>query len=1047
MATSHARVRVRSMRALLPPLTAASVLISTVSLAIGALGPAQFSGSLSWRLARASRERSQSREQLVSWIGREPGPHDALIHGAVAHAKAGRIDLAIDLLEYRLTLPPENAAAWSDLGAAYLTRAVQTGSAEDLPRALDAANRAARLAPGLLEANVNLALILEALGARDQATHVWLKVARDSPRTINGAAGADYARALRGEASRSDAMTQAAQALARHEIGRVLQSCRNDAQALREVLETVGWPRWARLVAAGDPRADRELEFLQLAGNCLARAGGDRLSLAMARHVSHATSSSARQIAHAFLEYDEGRVRYDSDDFRGAQPYLWRAAGQLADTGSPFATRARFQYGLTLYYAGRLSEASDIFAAVDHEAQANGYASLAGRAAWLRGLMRSVPSHVDARLLDYGEALSAFQRSGERPHAAAVEMLLAETYQLYGDRRQAWSHRVAALQGLGVTYDKRRRHSIWLDASRACLSENLPDAARWFTQQMLAEARAWGRAAPITEALGEQARIALRLQDADAALADAEAAMHALQRVADSSLRARLEPFVVATLAEATLASNPARARQLADAAIESHRRGARGHHIPTLRRLRASTYLVEGRRDRAWKELEAALADLDEHRGALSDRGTRLAYADSTWTLREDAVRLKLEQADANGAFEILERGRARELIAPQAQPGHEGLTTTRLSAALPTGHALLSFLVLNDRLVSWCVAQRRSTFSEYQISRTSLAALVAARRAVLDGTVEKGAVGTPTTTIDAIVDAALTPCSSRSHTLLVVPDDVLWSVPFAALTDSRSGRPLFDRYRITVGPSASALLALGHHFGRAPLRARALALVGDAEGEGLAALPHVRREAAAVVKFYGVGAVARAEGMTPSALVDLASDYDIVHFAGHARIDGVNPELSHLVLRAATPTHRPAYLFPRDLSGRRLRKTRVVVLAACQTGNGRLSRSEGGLSMARPFLEAGAAAVVASLWDVDDRATAVLMEAFHRGLSRHGDPSQALRQAQQLLQASSDKRLRTPSAWASFYVIGGVPGGNPAMLSVSHSRDRRFTRLTKGE
>ena len=74
------------------------------------------------------------------------------------------------------------------------------------------------------------------------------------------------------------------------------------------------------------------------------------------------------------------------------------------------------------------------------------------------------------------------------------------------------------------------------------------------------------------------------------------------------------------------------------------------------------------------------------------------------------------------------------------------------------------------------------------------------------------------------------------------------------------------------------------------------------------------------------------------------------------------------------------------------------LVVLSACETARGKFYRGEGAVGLPRAFMHAGAPRVVASLWKVDDRATALLMKRFYEYL-RDGrrDPADALDATQQ--------------------------------------------------
>jgi CHAT domain-containing protein len=92
------------------------------------------------------------------------------------------------------------------------------------------------------------------------------------------------------------------------------------------------------------------------------------------------------------------------------------------------------------------------------------------------------------------------------------------------------------------------------------------------------------------------------------------------------------------------------------------------------------------------------------------------------------------------------------------------------------------------------------------------------------------------------------------------------------------------------------------------------------------------------------------------------------------------------------------------------------LVVLSACQTGQGRLYDGEGVRGLARAFLQAGSRGVVCSLWSVDDQATAAMMVDFYRQLQKGRAAPDALRAAQQ----SMIRAGKAPLFWAPFIVIG---------------------------
>jgi CHAT domain-containing protein/predicted negative regulator of RcsB-dependent stress response len=148
--------------------------------------------------------------------------------------------------------------------------------------------------------------------------------------------------------------------------------------------------------------------------------------------------------------------------------------------------------------------------------------------------------------------------------------------------------------------------------------------------------------------------------------------------------------------------------------------------------------------------------------------------------------------------------------------------------------------------------------------------------------------------------------------------------------------------------------------------------------------------------------------------------SQYRIVHFATHGILDNEHPELSGIVLSLMDQRGQPqdGFLRLHDIYNLNL-PVDLVVLSACNTGLGKDVRGEGLIGLTHGFMYAGAASVVASLWKVDDAATAELMKNFYRSMLQDGlAPAAALRQSQ--LMMWKQKGWREPSQWAAFVIQG---------------------------
>ncbi len=139
-------------------------------------------------------------------------------------------------------------------------------------------------------------------------------------------------------------------------------------------------------------------------------------------------------------------------------------------------------------------------------------------------------------------------------------------------------------------------------------------------------------------------------------------------------------------------------------------------------------------------------------------------------------------------------------------------------------------------------------------------------------------------------------------------------------------------------------------------------------------------------------------------------------VHLACHALIDPVVPSRSALVFRPGPSSD--GLLSLAEILGASI-PAHLVVLSACSTGTGKRFGPEGDVGFTHGFFVAGARRVLASLWDVDDRATTELMKRFYEAWRPGVLACTALRTAQRALRA--DPRFAHPSYWAAWQICGG--------------------------
>jgi CHAT domain-containing protein len=153
-------------------------------------------------------------------------------------------------------------------------------------------------------------------------------------------------------------------------------------------------------------------------------------------------------------------------------------------------------------------------------------------------------------------------------------------------------------------------------------------------------------------------------------------------------------------------------------------------------------------------------------------------------------------------------------------------------------------------------------------------------------------------------------------------------------------------------------------------------------------------------------------------------ASDYGVIHFGTHTEINNASPLMSRLILSASandSTDENDGYLHAYEIYNLQLR-AELAVLTACETGSGKQSNSEGILSLAHSFAYAGCPSVVMSVWQIDEKTSARIVEDFYQNLSEGMPKNEALRQAKLKYLKENPGELSAPYYWAGMVLLGDV-------------------------
>ena len=267
----------------------------------------------------------------------------------------------------------------------------------------------------------------------------------------------------------------------------------------------------------------------------------------------------------------------------------------------------------------------------------------------------------------------------------------------------------------------------------------------------------------------------------------------------------------------------------------------------------------------------------------------------------------------------------------------------------------------------------------------------------------------------------------------VLVVPDQYLWRVPFAALVDAR-GTFLVERLAIAYAPSITAAVPDSHRpravppvslfaVGNPTLRGHSSESVASLyRDDTLGPLPDAEREVNALAALYAKSVILTRAQATERRTKEALPRTNIAHFATHAIFDDANPMYSRLLLAQDRDAASDGWLESWEVAQMDLHAD-LVVLSACETARGRVGGGEGVIGLSWSFLVAGARSIVSAQWKVASDSTAKFMLAFYRSLNAaKADPSlqkaQSVRDAQ--LHLIRDPETRHPFYWAPFVLLG---------------------------
>jgi len=169
--------------------------------------------------------------------------------------------------------------------------------------------------------------------------------------------------------------------------------------------------------------------------------------------------------------------------------------------------------------------------------------------------------------------------------------------------------------------------------------------------------------------------------------------------------------------------------------------------------------------------------------------------------------------------------------------------------------------------------------------------------------------------------------------------------------------------------------------------------------------------------------GQLFKGAAATRSRFEQVSGNLPVIHLATHAVANDIDPLGSFIEFYGLKgqpdSVHR---LYEREIYNLDLKAVKLVILSACETGDGRVVNGEGIISLSRAFSYAGCKSVITSLWKADDLSTAFIMKRIHYYLQKGYAKDAALRAAKldYIENSHIDEQYKTPAYWAHLVLVG---------------------------
>ena len=973
----------------------------------------------------------------------------------------GQFDPALKEFEAALALEPNNAKIHNDLGAVFLEQCAGPNELrlELCGRGLEHVQKALAIDNTLLEALFNRALFFQILKSPPQAIAAWkdylakdnssqwaqeaqrnLKQLEQAQPDVSRNREDNFEQFLKAQRDSDDGaawkVISATYTTAGNEITNQLLDSIFEAAPAGEIETAESWRALAYVAKVEDSRVGDQFT-VDLVDHYRQTVPVLKPILATARrHMRTGYQSFENSRFHdAIREYRNAQLNYEKADDKAGKAFVeYRLAHCYLLLPDPEKARIAFSQLLAV-------------------SEANRYHWLAARC--LFGLAHaSADGREYSRAIEYSaSALQKLEKYGDTNGIIKTLTQLADLHHEVKRSSEALEYQSRAwMVAADAQIQTKDRWSLLNGIGFSMRALQLPAAALFFQQEAFNLATAMNIPLLISRSYSYLSSVYASMKMYDQAVNEARQAFEVGRRIQfDSSGREMMAQSLQQLGDIYRDAGRCDEALKNYDSSLELYKALRFEFHAYGSHKRKLQCYLAIADKRTIRKELRTVLGLSESYRRRITVESQRNSFFDAEQEVYDLAIGYESGvENDYSKALEYSEQSRARSLL-DAVNSGRRAatkkarltelspvvsssLTLAQIQKKMPAASQIVQYAVLDKKTIVWVITNTTVRQEEVPLTATALTEKVNGFLETVNQRPNSEAYK-PDRAIELynLLIAPIEQHLTQSKFLVIVPDKVLNYLPFSALISPTTSQSLIEEYDIGAAASGTLFVNLSTAAARKTRHSKErLLTVGNPKFSrerfnSLRDLPSSVTESKTIAGLYeNAKLLSPDEAMESNVTAELAQS-EVAHLAMHFVLNARAEMLSGFPLTPETSNNGTAggfdgFLQSYEICRLDLRRMRLIVLSACQTGIEKQYRGEGAVGAARPFFIAGVPTVVGTLWPVDSDASAALMVSFHQRRRESLSTTRALRQAQIDMLHGDDEQYRHPYYWASFLSIGGL-------------------------